>query len=240
MAAQLPVVVSDYDGYSESVREGVDGFRIRSWQAPAGSGGELMDAHADHMLDFSDYVCRTSAGIGLDIAQAAAAYVRLAQDPALRLRMGQNGLARARAEYDWARLIPRYQALFADLSRLRTASAAPPEWNATGHEWGLRHPRRSDPLHSFAHYPSGSLTGALRLWPGPLLPSGTAEQQKVLAQMLERPVYQGMRPSLPTAALQSLLQAVSHAPQGLGLPDADLAVAVGWLSKCGLIRIDTA
>ena len=34
MAAGLPVVVTDWDGYKDTVRDGVDGFRIPTWMLP--------------------------------------------------------------------------------------------------------------------------------------------------------------------------------------------------------------
>jgi glycosyltransferase involved in cell wall biosynthesis len=36
MAAGIPVVVSDWDGYKDTVRDGVDGFRIPTFK-PMGS-----------------------------------------------------------------------------------------------------------------------------------------------------------------------------------------------------------
>ena len=247
MAAGLPVVVSDYDGYRESVREGVDGFRIRTWQPSAGSGAELMDRHADMALNYRDYVSRASAFIGMDIAQAAQAYVQLAQDPALRQRMGQAGRERARSTYDWARLIPQYAALFEDLARLRTgASAHDADWQHSAGEahanWGRRHPRRSDPFHSFAHYPTQTLNGILTLHPGPLLPTSTEGREKALAQQLERPVYAGIQNELDTPALRQLLEKVAAQPQGLTLQtDTEAAAArhIGWLIKAGLVQVSS-
>ena len=249
MAAGLPVVVSDYDGYRESVREGVDGYRIRTWQPPAGSGTDLMDRHADVILNYRDYVSRASAFIGLDIAQAAQAYAQLARDPALRQRMGQAGRERARSTYDWARLIPQYAALFEELGRVRRADQPhDTDWTGPagtpGSDWGQRHPRRSDPFHSFAHYPSHTLADSFTLRPGPLLPATAEAREKALRQQLERPVYAGVRAELDTPALRQLLEKVAVAPQGVqldlrsGQGQASLtsgARSLGWLLKAGLI-----
>jgi glycogen synthase len=38
MAAGLPVIVGDWDGYKDTVRDGVDGFRIPSLMPPAPLG----------------------------------------------------------------------------------------------------------------------------------------------------------------------------------------------------------
>ena len=249
MAAGLPVVVSDYDGYRESVRDGVDGMRIRTWQPAAGEGIDLMDGHADLAIDYRDYVSRASAFIGLDITQAAMAYAQLARDPALRQRMGQAGQQRARRDYDWVQLIPRYTALFTELARVRQQAQKVSHWHHHGQhhnsQWGHRHPRRSDPFHSFSHYPTHTLSGTLNLLPGPLLPTDPKAREKALAQLLERPVYAGIKKELDKAQLQQLLHQVAQAPQGLAwsswsTSDKETPPVLrhlGWLIKTGLVRV---
>jgi glycosyltransferase involved in cell wall biosynthesis len=241
MAASLPVVVTDYDGYRESVRNGIDGFRIRTWQPAAGQATDLIDHHADAILGYRDYVSKASAFIGIDIAQAANAYVQLALDPALRQRMGAHGRERARQDYDWAKLIPRYMALFADLAQVREqakATHAPVTSLA-----GMRHPRRSDPFHSFAHYPSFTLDAHMVLQPGPLLPAGKSERQAMLALQLERPIYEKLKQQLNPELLHQLLEHVAVQPDGFSLQlfqtneaTQHLQRQVGWLIKAGLVR----
>lgn len=41
MANHLPVVISDWDGYRDSVRHGVDGFLIPTTLPPSGCGTDL-------------------------------------------------------------------------------------------------------------------------------------------------------------------------------------------------------
>ena len=239
MAAGLPVVVTDYDGYRESVREGIDGFRIRTWQPAAGQGLDLIDAHADAISGYRDYVSKASAYVGIDIAQAASAYVQLALDPALRQRMGEQGRQRARTHYDWAGLMPRYMELFSELARLRPSTAVAPG----PHGLGARHPRRSDPYHSFSHYPSATLGPDLRLRPGPLLGDNAAQREAQLAAMLERPVYQNIKNSLDLPMLQAMLNRVAAQDTPVPLQDHSsggntehLQRQVGWLIKSGLVQ----
>ena len=252
MAAGLPVVVSDYDGYRESVRDGVDGFRIRSWQPPAGQGLDLIDRHCDLMLSYRDYVSQASSLIGLDMAQAVQAYVKLALDPALRRQMGAQGRERARQNYDWAGLILRYTALFDELQRVRTsasgASSPDREWTTRRADWGARHPRRSDPFHSFSHYASAALHPGIRLRPGPLLFGDALQRRAALQQQLSRPLYRHLHSQLQTELVEDLLQQVAGHPQGLTLdrwtpagaqaPDPRLPNLVGWLIKAGLVSAD--
>ncbi len=253
MAAGLPVVVSDYDGYRESVPEGVAGFRVATSQPPAGAGLDLMDTHADHMVSYRDYVGTASALIGVDVAAAAQAYERLARDPALRQRMGQAGRAHVRQHYDWRGLVPRYQALFEDLARVRRAAGGADAARHAAHTaeaargLGARHPRRSDPFHSFAHYPSLTLAASLIARPGPLLAASATEHAAQLDRMRARPVYATAAPHLRPAELLPLLARVAAAPQGLALAawlPADPRTAqaclrqVGWLHKCGLLTLE--
>ena len=53
MAAGLPVVVSDWDGYRYTVRDGVDGFRIPTLISAAGDPGERLAHH--HSLELVTY-----------------------------------------------------------------------------------------------------------------------------------------------------------------------------------------
>jgi glycosyltransferase involved in cell wall biosynthesis len=46
MAAGLPVVVSDWDGYKDTVQDGVEGYRIPTLQPAPGLGNDLALRHA--------------------------------------------------------------------------------------------------------------------------------------------------------------------------------------------------
>jgi alpha-maltose-1-phosphate synthase len=242
MAASLPVVVTDYDGYRESVRDGVDGIRIRTWQPAAGQATDLIDHHADAILGYRDYVSKASAFIGIDIAQAASAYVQLARDPALRQRMGAHGRERARHSYDWCKLIPRYMSLFADLAKVREQAKG--THTAVTAQTGLRHPRRSDPFHSFSHYPSATLNNNMVLVPGPLLSVEKAQRQSMLALQLERPIYEKLKQQLNAALLADVLEQVALQENGFPIQHLQtsetthlLSRQVGWLIKSGLVQV---
>ncbi len=283
MASGLPVVVTDYDGYKESVRDGQDGFRIRTWQPTAGSATDLVDLHNDVYDNYATYASRSSWFVGVDIEQAASAFESLALQPALRARMGQAARKHAQAQYSWQHLIPQYQQLFADLGKLRaqaqvkqhavdqsfnpshlldvsqfaipsqlggTSAGAHVEsnWHSddTGNaQWGSRYPRRSDPFHSFSHYPTAHITPDLLLQPGTVLCS--------LEQQLTRPIYADGAQYLETDVLKQMLALVNQhqSRQQTGLttrlllealaPEADMARQrvlmrqVAWLLKTGLV-----
>jgi glycosyltransferase involved in cell wall biosynthesis len=58
MAAELPVLVTDWDGYRETVRDGMDGFRIPTWMPPPTFGQDLAVGYALGLLSYDQYVAR--------------------------------------------------------------------------------------------------------------------------------------------------------------------------------------
>ncbi|MBU1376042.1 MAG: glycosyltransferase family 4 protein [Alphaproteobacteria bacterium] len=148
MAAGLPCVVSDWDGYRDTVRHGVDGFRIRTTAPRPGLGSDLIYAYAQRLMSYDDYVGSAALLTAVDVADAAEALATLFADPDLRRRMGQAGQARAREVFDWRVVIPQYQALWAELERRRIAAPRQP---------ALENPYRPDPFRMFAGYPTAVL-----------------------------------------------------------------------------------
>jgi len=154
MAAGLPVIVTDWDGYKDTVRDGVDGFRIRSWQPAAGTGEHIALAYEAGVNGTELYQSRTSNTVSVDMRQLVERLVELSGDAELRHRMGSAGEARARADYDWAHIYRRYRQLWAELDAMRLRALADPETSA----WLARAPRAHasylDPFRSFAAYPT--------------------------------------------------------------------------------------
>lgn len=149
MAAGLPVVVSDWDGYRDTVRDGIDGFRVPTLTPPPGSGGDLGIPHALHTDSYDRYCGHVSMLSAVDVGAATAAFVRLFESADLRRSMGEAGRNRARA-FDWASIIPRYEALWAQLAALRAAGAP-------GRDRAARVPARLDPFTLHATWPSAAL-----------------------------------------------------------------------------------
>ncbi|MBJ7413370.1 MAG: glycosyltransferase family 4 protein [Phenylobacterium sp.] len=151
MAAGLPCVVSDWDGYRDTVRHGVDGFRIRTTAPRPGLGSDLIYAYAQRLVSYEAYVAAASMFAAVDIGETAEALTLLFSDPDLRHRMGQAAQARAREVFDWRAVIPQYQALWTELERRRTAAPAQP---------ALENPYRPDPFRIFAAYPTAALSAS--------------------------------------------------------------------------------
>jgi glycosyltransferase involved in cell wall biosynthesis len=150
MAAGLPCVVSDYDGYKETVRNGVDGFRIATTQPPPAEGIGFIDRLATQLDDYDRYLFHTSLNVTVDVAATADAFATLARDADLRRRMGEAARQRASAVFDWAPVLNAYDDLAGMLAQARHASA-----DHAKRDW----PARLSPWDAFAHYPTRVLEG---------------------------------------------------------------------------------
>ena len=121
MAAGLPVVVTDWDGYKDTVRDGIDGFAVPTMSPPPGAGQRLAIRHALEIDSYDSYIGQASTAVVVDIDATTAAFERLASDPDLRRRMGANGAARAKALFDWKVIVKAYEELWDELARMRAA-----------------------------------------------------------------------------------------------------------------------
>ncbi|MFV3074569.1 glycosyltransferase family 4 protein [Niveispirillum fermenti] len=200
MAAGLACVVSDWNGYKETVRDGIDGMRIPTWMPQAGMGADFALYHAMGFLEYDLYCGAACQFVAVDIARATDAFRALIADPALRRRMGEAGRAHARARFDWRVVIPAYQTLLSGLEARRTAARqARGEGPRRAGTW----PLRADPFHAFAHYSThhpdadvrvalapdsttadldGLLSGAMVRYAAPLLPK-RADMAHVIATL---------------------------------------------------------
>ena len=160
MAAGLPVVVSDWDGYKDTVRDGIDGYRIATTMPQAGLAGDLAYRHAIEIDNYDMYCGHTSSLIAVDVQAAAAAFEKLFSSESLRQTMGKAGRQRAQSFYDWSVIIPQYEALWAEQTRLRmlarqkhSQSSEPTGKALLAHHW----PARMDPFDAFGSYPTHTL-----------------------------------------------------------------------------------
>jgi hypothetical protein len=153
MAAGLPVVVSDWDGYKDTVRHGIDGFRISTCMPEPGLATDLASRHALEVDTYDMYCGHTCSLLSVDIEAAAQAFIQLFESAELRQRMGQAGKLRAQQTYDWSSIISQYEALWKEQTQLRLASQKVHNGIAPPHAW----PARLDPFYSFESYPSQTL-----------------------------------------------------------------------------------
>ena len=154
MAAGIPVIVSDWDGYRETVRDGIDGFTIPTTQPAAGLGTHFAHSHAEEHLSYDRYIGYSSQVVGVDVPACINAFTNLIENPSLRNKMSKAGQKRAQNVYDWSVIIKQYQSLWAELATLRKGS----DESCVINEKSQRNPLRADPFHSFSHYPTQHLS----------------------------------------------------------------------------------
>lgn len=235
MAAGLPLVVTDWDGYRDTVRDGVDGFRVPTMQPPEGLGSDIALRHESGVDSYDLYCGLASQLVAVDVAAATAAFARLIRDADLRRRLGAAGRDRARTVYDWAVVIRQYQTLWAELAELRgrAAESAP---RAPGTP---ANPARPDPFRLFAGYPTARL-----VWETAVRRGAGADTARLRA-LLAGPLHGFVTRLLPEADLVRTLERVpsdwaTAAAVLADLPPARRAHALrmlAFLAKAGLVEL---
>ncbi|MEZ0306635.1 MAG: glycosyltransferase family 4 protein [Ramlibacter sp.] len=233
MAAGLPVVVTDWDGYKDTVREGVDGFRVPTWMAGPGTGEPLAAAHDLGLENYDQYCGLSCQHVAVDHQVLAERLQTLVTDPALRQRMGEAGRQRALEVYDWPVVYRRYQELWRELDRLR------PKPGAAQPKSPRAAPARLDPFLTFAHYPTHSITGSTHVVARP----GATVQ--LFEQLSRHELFSYARQTLPSAtALARLWPALSGAgtsvgelAKAAGANEAEVVRGVAALAKMGLVAL---
>ncbi|MFN8984543.1 MAG: glycosyltransferase family 4 protein [Alphaproteobacteria bacterium] len=237
MAAGLPVVVTDWDGFRDTVEDGVTGFRIPTIMG--GNGHAIAMRYQMGADDYNAYLRSTSQAIAMDIGAAADAYYRLAEDAALRRQMGEAARARARRMYDWAAIIPQYLALWQEQARIR-AKATEFAPLIRGRQPA---PTRPDPFMLFADYPTHRLAPGQRV---SLVPGATLDRLRELGAIPGSVARGALLPSLNGFAIMfERLSTGSMTAAELGgalPPDQRPRAGAGmvWLMKLGLVTITPA
>lgn len=235
MAAGLPVVASDWDGYRSTMRDGHDGFLIPTLISPGGDPGALLgQLHNMELESYQTYAGATAQHTAVHVERAAAALAQLANSAALRQRMGQSGQQRAAAHFDWPVIARRYHDLLAAQREQRLHSQVQPSAPTTTQQ----RPGRGDPFADFAPFATTVLHDQLllqrtgrsftaasnvqlnRLYPG--LRGSNAEAEQLL-----RHLEQAVEQRLTVANLLAHFPADRHPL---------LKTSLVWLVKQGLIR----
>lgn len=156
MAAGLPVVVTDWDGYKDTIRDGVDGFRIPTAMPAAGFGDRLALDHESGQENYDRYCGLACLTVSVDQRTLVECLGALITRPELRRHMGDMGRRQALARFDWAVVFGAYQALWAEQTSIRLqARAASPAAATQVVDAG-----RLDPFVAFDGYATHRIDGA--------------------------------------------------------------------------------
>jgi alpha-maltose-1-phosphate synthase len=235
MAAGLPVIVSDWDGYRDTVRHGTDGFRIPTLSMPPGSGSDLADRYDLGIDNYDRYCGYNSQLVAVDIHDLSSALRMLVSESSIRRAMGQAGRKRARDEFDWAVVFNRYQALWKDLAERRGSNAA------CGTQLSRRkRPDRPDPFTLFSGYPSvhiGPQTEFQKL-PGIALDAAVSRRELHTTNFatLVLPDPELISDLMAQVADDAWTEFHSLARVRSGRSEVSIARALVWLTKMGVFR----
>lgn len=236
MAAGLPVVVSDWDGYKDTVRDGIDGFRIPTLMPQAGLGGDLALRHALEIDTYDMYCGHGSSLVAVDIQATTEAFIKLLNSSELRKQMGDSGLRRVQEVYDWSVVIPQYEALWAKQTEIRLAQGK--ELKPLAHPW----PARMDPFHSFASYPTRALTAETML----SLVGDRDQALQRLKDLMQLRMVDYAKVVLPTEAEIKAVLAEASAGDKTALAmiasiqdsrKAFVLRSLAWLVKVGVLKV---
>jgi hypothetical protein len=122
MSAGLPVIVSDWNGYRETVRDNKDGFMIPTRTLTNGNGQELIDNYRKGIYNYDYYIGYLSQIISVDIDILISRLHDLIINKELRVKMGKSGQERARKEFSWSYILEQYSDLRNELDHIRKDS----------------------------------------------------------------------------------------------------------------------
>ena len=238
MAAGLPCVVSDWNGYRDTVVDGETGFRIHTATVPPGAGIDIADRYGAGLDSYDRMIGITSLATAVDVDACAEAIARLASDRELRARLGAAGQARARRLYDWRVVVPAYQDLWTELAELRR----------TGTGVALRdHATQSakadfpDPFSIYRGYPT------VLLGPSTVVAAKGDDAVAALARLREGGLHTlAPHAFLPEADVDALMaRLAASGPTRAGDLAADhagdrrvLVRTLLWLAKFDLVELD--
>lgn len=151
MAAGLPAVVSNWNGYREAIENGVNGFLIDSYM-PAGTLADVAYRYIGEVDTYDAYIGGLSQLCFVDVERTAATLSRLADDAAMRSEIGAAARRTVAERFDWKVVIAQYSELWSEqiarVSRARETDGRPSTFAPL-----------LDPANIFAGHPSHRLSG---------------------------------------------------------------------------------
>ncbi|MFH0900863.1 MAG: glycosyltransferase family 4 protein [Pseudomonadota bacterium] len=223
MAAGLPVVVSDYDGYKDTATEEV-GIRV-----PTRACADLSEL-ADLAILMYERPLHLMLGqnVEVDLAALEEAIVEMHQNERRRTAAAQNARRRARDLYAWPRVIASYEREWRRLAAMPSGR----------HERPARNPLSLDYDTAFANYPSERLSTERTVQRTPFAEEAIAkgghpiypELRYLISDPRVALVYQSSVEPVTIARLTSLL--VDSDPQR---PAWHAQYLIGWMLKHGML-----
>lgn len=119
MASNLPVIVSDWNGYRATVRDGIDGFTIPTTSLEKGDGIEMAYNYITNLNNYDHYIGFASQTVSIDIDLCAKRIIELISSKDLRKKFGDSGKKRAKEIFEWKIITEEYKLLSNELDTIR-------------------------------------------------------------------------------------------------------------------------
>jgi glycosyltransferase involved in cell wall biosynthesis len=129
MSCGVPQVVSDWDGYRDTVNHGETGFLVPTYWAKADS--DLTMTGALLGMDFDSTTL--GASIAVDVAQLQSYLQVLIQNDQLRDEMSHRSILRAKSLFSFEAVANQYHQLWSELSELASGIRTVPRQNSIEH-----------------------------------------------------------------------------------------------------------
>ena len=235
MASGLPVVASDWDGCRDTVVHNQTGYLIPSRMVE----GATAHATTRNLLAITtegQFLAECDQTVQIDCAAAADAFEQLIKDPSVRAEFGMAGREWVIERFNWSKIIPAYEKLWAEQDAERKLCAARQEQS---------HPQKAgpawfpDPEIAFASYPSEILTNDARL--------AVAEDAAQRLKLFLESSLTNYAPQSRCADIDKLRSILKESPVERTIAEWDAAFAkrsvdkttsratLGWLLKYGLL-----
>ena len=228
MAAGLPIVASDWNGYKSLVEHGVTGFLVPTKALPANSAWEArLGFLPDGMMHL--YCAQATA---IDLPSTRDALLTIAEDKKLATSMGQAAFAKAE-QYDWNAVVRQYLQLWQRLTDNLDMHSAAISSSAV----------RSSLLRvlgDFSSYPTTHLSDDDRFVTsslGLLVLEGkrTLSAYGLLAEVMDLKILNDLLRLCTEAKCVAELSAATGS--GLHADDPVIARSIMWLYKYGLVEL---
>jgi hypothetical protein len=237
MAAGLPVIVSDWDGYRQTVEHRKSGLMVPTALAAEAAGLEIAWRYVNEFEDYNRYVGAVAQATAVDVEATAAACVELIENPGLRRSLAEYGRRRAYETFDWRHIIPRYEELWTELAHRRAAADLPPAGDASDR----LPPFKSNPMRLFANFATRTVgdDAAVEIAvenPAKAMAAMVANQMNAAADSYLLPLDR--RALLLDHLAKSGPRTIAELLTGFKPADPNrLRRTVMWMLKCGIVRL---
>ena len=145
MAAGIPAVVSDWNGYRDTVRNGLDGFTVPTVTLDKGNGQDLLYHYYAQVINYDQFLAYSSQTVSIDIQSCINSLSELILNESIRKKMSKSAKKRAETEFSWDKIMIQYCDLRDHLNKKRSTKRDKSTYN---------YMEGYDPYKLFASYPS--------------------------------------------------------------------------------------